>query len=78
MRQDMDFQSNSRRVRTANAAEHIGLAESTLEKDRITGRLGIPYHKLGRTVVYDLGELDSWLASTLRHSTSDTGSMQAA
>ena len=48
-------------VRTALAALYVGLAGVTLEADRASGRLGIPFHKLGRAVVYDLDEVDDWL-----------------
>jgi hypothetical protein len=58
------------RIRTPKAAEHVGLAESTLEKDRGTGILGIPYLKIGRAVVYDTDALDEWLAKHRRTSTS--------
>lgn len=49
------------KVRTPIAAAYMGLAEITLEADRATKRLGIPFHKIGRAVVYDLDELDNWL-----------------
>jgi hypothetical protein len=49
------------KVRTPVAATYIGLAEITLEIDRSARRLGIPFHKIGRAVVYDLDELDRWL-----------------
>ncbi len=49
------------KVKTVIAALYLGLAEVTLEADRATGRLGIPFHKLGRAVVYDLDELDEFL-----------------
>lgn len=55
------------KVRTPVAATYIGLATITLEIDRSSQRLGIPFHRIGRAVVYDLDELDSWLASR-RHS----------
>ncbi len=53
----------SRRVKTERAARHIGLATATLETDRATGKLGIPFYKIGRAVIYDLDELDAWLAA---------------
>jgi hypothetical protein len=49
------------KVKTEIAAPYLGLAPVTLEADRMTGRLGIPFHKLGRAIVYDLDELDAWL-----------------
>ncbi len=63
----------SRRIRTPAAARYVGLSPSTLEKDRLTGALGIPFLKLGKIVVYDTEQLDEWLAAHRRRSTSDTG-----
>ena len=66
-----------RRLRTPAAAEYLGLAESSLEKDRVTGALGIPFIKAGKAVVYDTADLDAWLAARRRTSTSDTGAQAA-
>ena len=60
----------SRYLRTIGAAEYIGLAKSTLEKLRLTGG-GPVFSSLGRTVVYDRVDLDAWVASRRRESTSD-------
>ncbi len=62
----------TRYLRTAAAAEYIGLTKSTLEKLRLTGG-GPKFSKLGRTVVYDRNVLDEWVASRRRESTSDQG-----
>lgn len=62
--------------RTDKAAEYIGLAKSTLEKLRLTG-CGPMFSKLGRTVVYDVTDLDAWVASRRRESTSDQGELSA-
>lgn len=43
------------------AAEAIGVKAPTLEKDRRTGHLGIPYVKAGRRVLYCLSDLRTWL-----------------
>jgi len=59
-----------RRLRTPAAAEYLGYAESTLEKRRVTGD-GPPFIRLGRVIVYDTRDLDTWLASRRRHSTSE-------
>jgi hypothetical protein len=64
-------QGSGRRVKTGPAADYIGVAESTLEKDRVTGLLRVPYIKIGRTVVYDTADLDAYLAARRRHSTSE-------
>ena len=60
------------RLRTPAAAAYVGLTKSTLEKLRLTSN-GPAFLKLGRTVVYDVADLDSWLASRRRTSTSDPG-----
>jgi len=54
------------KVRTPVAAAYLGLAAITLETDRYSqksDKLGVPFHRLGRAVVYDLDELDLWLTS---------------
>lgn len=55
------------------AAAHLGLSASTLNKLRVFGG-GPVFLKLGRRVVYDPADLDTWLASKRRTSTSDDGS----
>lgn len=57
------------KIRTSKAAEYTGLSASTLNKLRLTGG-GPTYIKVGKTVVYDLTDLDAWLASNRRSSTS--------
>jgi excisionase family DNA binding protein len=57
----------------AEAARYLGLAVQTLAKMRVSGE-SPPYHKLGRSVVYDPTDLDAWLALRKRRSTSDRGS----
>jgi len=49
------------KLRPHDAANYLGLAESTLAKLRM-GRNGPVFHKLGRAVVYDRDDLDAWLA----------------
>ena len=56
------------RLRTPDAAEYCGLAARTLEKLRLSGG-GPPYFKIGRAVIYDVADLDSWLESHRRRST---------
>jgi excisionase family DNA binding protein len=57
---------------TTQAAAHCGLSPRTLEKLRITGG-GPPFAKLGRSVRYAPADLDEWIASARRRSTSDAG-----
>ena len=60
------------KLRTRAAAAYTGFAKSTLEKLRVHGG-GCPYMRVGRVVVYDPDDLDAWLASHRRTSTSDCG-----
>jgi excisionase family DNA binding protein len=55
-------------IRTKQAAEYMGLSESTLEKYRHFGG-GPAYSKLGRAVIYDTADIDAWLASRKRTET---------
>ncbi len=64
--------TSTRRLRTAEAARYCGSTKSTFEKYRLTGE-GPVFMKLGRVVVYDLADLDAWLESKRRTSTSDIG-----
>lgn len=58
-------------LRTQAAARYLGLSQSTLAKMRLRGD-GPPYLKLGpRVVAYDLGDLNAWLDSRRRQSTSE-------
>ena len=57
-------------MRTGGAATSTGFAESTLEKLRVHGG-GLLYIRIGRVVVYDPDDLDAWLESHKRRSTSD-------
>jgi Helix-turn-helix domain len=64
-------QTNTRKMfDTATAANYCGSSASTFEKLRLSGG-GPLYAKIGRRVVYDPADLDSWLLSLRRRSTSD-------
>lgn len=54
---------------TAGAAERLGLAESTLEKLRVSGD-GPPFARLGRSVRYRPSDIDAWTAARVVQSTS--------
>lgn len=43
------------------AAAYLGCSKSTLDKDRVTGCLRIPFTRLGRRVLYDTSDLDKYL-----------------
>lgn len=47
---------------TAQAAEFLGKSESAMCIDRCRSA-GPPYFKLGRSVRYDLADLEAWLES---------------
>lgn len=61
-----------RMLSTPDAANYCGSTASTFEKFRLTGA-GPIYSKLGKRVVYSIADLDAWIASNRRRSTSDTG-----
>lgn len=64
------------RLTVEAAAEYTGLSVSTLNKLRVFGG-GPVFLKLGRRVVYEAADLDVWLASKRRRSTSDDGECAA-
>ncbi len=57
-------------VDTRQAAELIGMSRRTLEKWRGEGT-GPPFLKLGRRVLYSVADLEEWLRSRRRRSTSE-------
>ena len=61
----------NRNLRAPAAADYVGLSPSTLAKMRLRGD-GPVYAKSGpRIVVYDVADLDAWLAGRKRRSTSE-------
>jgi predicted DNA-binding transcriptional regulator AlpA len=52
------------------AAEYLGVLESFLEKRRVYGG-GPRFAKIGRGVAYRRADLDAWIESRLRESTSE-------
>ena len=62
------------------ASVYVSLATSTLSKQRVYGGVdAIPFVKLGaRRIGYLICDLDAWLATRRRQSTSDTGEREAA
>jgi hypothetical protein len=54
----------------AEAAKVLRLSERTLERMRLTG-LGPTYVKAGRRVLYRQTDLEAWIASQVRASTSE-------
>jgi len=57
-------------VDTRRAAELIGMSTRTLEKWRGEGN-GPPFLKLGRRVLYAVADLEEWIGSRRRRSTSE-------
>ena len=60
------------KLTTAEAARYCGCSPRTMEGLRQRGG-GPRFLKLGRSVLYELTELDAWLEAARRESTSDTG-----
>jgi len=60
-------------LKTKQAAEYLGLSKAFLERDRWAGAK-VPFIKIGdRAVRYRLEDLNSYIESRTRKSTSDTG-----
>ncbi len=57
-------------VDTRRAAELLGMSRRTLEKWRGEGS-GPPFLKLGRRVLYSVADLEAWVRSRRRQSTSE-------
>ena len=55
---------------TSQAAEHLNVSASTMEKWRMTGA-GPAFRKHGRRVLYLRADLDGWSAAQERHSTGE-------
>ena len=60
----------ARKLPVSEAAQFTGLSKSTLDKLRVSGG-GPIYLQLGRRVLYDVADLEAWLISKRRSSTSD-------
>jgi hypothetical protein len=57
---------------TTEAAHYLRLSRSCLAKWRCQGGVHHPvYHLCGRKILYAVADLDAWLASRRRRSTSD-------
>jgi predicted DNA-binding transcriptional regulator AlpA len=59
-----------RNLSVEEAARFVGVSVSVLNKSRVYGG-GPRYLKLGRRVLYEVTELEAWLASHRRGSTSE-------
>jgi predicted DNA-binding transcriptional regulator AlpA len=68
----MNTPNSKRHLRPPEAAEYIGFSQSKLAKLRVHGG-GPVFIKAGRLVLYDVEDLNAWLAERRRTSTSDGG-----
>jgi excisionase family DNA binding protein len=68
---------SQRRLRPPAAAKYVGLSMSTLSKFRYLGG-GPPYYQLGRSIVYDLQDLDDWLEANRFTSTAQAAASKRA
>ena len=68
----MNHTALPRLLTTKQAAESLSLSMTTLEKYRVYGG-GPRFLHLGRAVRYRVSDLDAWLESRVRTSTSDVG-----
>lgn len=66
-----------KRITRPEAANYLGISVRTLEKWAVVGG-GPPYYRLGGRVVYDIADLDTYLAERRRTSTSEYGIENAA
>jgi excisionase family DNA binding protein len=48
------------------AAQHLNVSPGTLSVWRSTGRYGLPFVKIGRSVRYRLSDLDTWINNRVR------------
>ena len=62
----------SRKLSVQEAARFLGLSVSTLNKMRLSGT-GPCFLKLGRRVLHDVRDLESWATDRKRSSTSEGG-----
>jgi predicted DNA-binding transcriptional regulator AlpA len=62
----------TRNIRVKEAADYLSLSKSTLDKFRHFGT-GARFFKLGRSVIYDVADLDAW-----RNERAATSTWQAA
>lgn len=71
----IDFAPPSPVLNTADAAQYVGLAKSTLEKLRVYGDGPIFAKYSTRVVRYRVEDLDAWIA---KHRASNTSERDAA
>jgi len=50
-------------LNTAETAALLGIGKSTLDQDRLYGRLRIPFIRLGRSIRYRRADIEAYLQS---------------
>ncbi|WP_238875640.1 helix-turn-helix domain-containing protein [Klebsiella quasipneumoniae] len=61
--------TSQKKLTRSEAAIELGVTSQTLANWAHTGRVQIPFHKVGRKVIYLKSDLDAYLASTRRTQT---------
>ena len=61
----MEESAASRWLSTKDAAAYLGVAVSTLNNDRCSRLLGLPFSRVGRRILYDRRELDAYLLARM-------------
>ncbi|WP_300708610.1 helix-turn-helix domain-containing protein [uncultured Desulfovibrio sp.] len=56
---------SQRWLSTREAAQYLGLSPSTLNNDRTTRLIGLPFSRMGRRILYDRLALDDFLLSKM-------------
>lgn len=67
----------TKNIRVKQAAAYLGLSKSTMDKLRHFGG-GPRYFKLGRTIIYDVADLDAWRNERAATSTWQTANQNSA
>ena len=57
------YQSKKELLNTKEAAEFLGMGVSSVEQDRIYGRLKIPFTRIGRSIRYRRSDLEAFVSS---------------
>ena len=66
----MAFNIATPKLSVHQTAELLQVSQSWLNKSRLVG-CGPPFLKLGRRVLYDVGDLEHWLTTKRRNNTSE-------
>lgn len=61
----MEESAASRWMNTKDAAAYLNISPSTLNNDRVTRLLGLPFSRVGRRILYDRRELDAYLLARM-------------